>query len=329
MAVRLEELARWIGAEIHGDKDCLVSNVATLDTAQKGDIATLYDRRYRTFLKVTGASAVILSPADLPACPVSALVTDNPYLAYARASNFLNPPPEFSPGIHPSACVASGVTIDASACVGPQVVIEAGARVGAHAVIGPGSILHRQVTIGDYTRLVARVTVVTGTIGRRCLIHPGVVIGADGFGFARDQGVWVKVPQIGSVHIGNDVEIGANTTIDRGALKDTVIEDGVKLDNLVQIGHNTRIGAHTAIAGCVGIAGSVRIGKRCLIGGGAGIAGHLEIADDVVLTAKAQVSKSILRPGTYMSAWPAREAREWKKRWALFSRLAHLHHKTI
>ena len=321
MAVRLEDLARAIGADLHGDKDGLISKVSTLDNANKGDLAFLYDRRYRSFLKVTGASAVILSSADLADCPVSALVTDNPYLAYARAAALLHPPEEIAPGIHPTAYVASGTVIDSSACVGPHAVIEEGARIGAHVLIGGGSHIGRGVTIGDYTRLVARVTVMTGTVGNRCLIHPGAVIGADGFGLARDQGKWIKIPQMGSVRIGDDVEIGANTTIDRGAIKDTVIEDGVKLDNLIQIGHNTRIGAHTAIAGCVGISGSVTIGKRCLIGGAAGVAGHLEIADDVVLTAKAQVSKSILKPGVYMSAWPAKEAKEWKKRLFSFERL--------
>lgn len=322
MNVSLGDLARFIGAALHGDPDCPVSKVATLDAAQKGDVAFLYDRRYRQFLQITGASAVILHRTDLDSCPVAALVTDDPHLAYARAATFLNPPSSLEPGIHPTACIMGDASIDRGAYVGPHAVIETAAKLGSGTFIGPNCVIGPKVAIGDYTKLVANVTVLHGTtVGRRCMIHPGVVIGADGFGLARDHGAWVKIPQLGGVHIGDDVEIGANTTIDRGALKDTVIEDGVKLDNQIQVGHNVRIGAHTAVAGCVGISGSTRIGKRCLIGGGAGIAGHLEIADDVTIKAAASVTKSILRKGIYSSVWPAREDREWRKRVARFHRM--------
>ncbi len=322
MPVRLGDLARYIGATLHGDEGCLVAKIATLDTAQAGDVSFLFDRRYRNFLKFTAASAVILHPAELSACPVAALVTADPYLAYARASSLFSPPPAFDAGIHTSACIAPTASVDAAAHVGAFAVVEEGARIGSRAFIGPGCIIGRAVRIGDHSCLSARVTVISGaSIGQRCLIHPGAVIGADGFGLARDQGVWMKIPQNASVRIGDDVEIGANTTIDRGTFKDTVIEDGVKLDNLIQIGHNVRIGAHTAIAGCVGVSGSTRIGKRCMIGGGAGITGHIEIADDVVIKGAASVTKSIPVAGVYSSVWPAREDKEWRRKVARFNRL--------
>lgn len=315
-------LAERIGAELHGDPDKSIVRIATLDAAQEGDVTFLYDRRYRRFLTITGASAVILAPIDLKACPVAALVMEDPYLGYVRAAALLHPPLMREPGVHPSACIASEAKIDASAYVGPWAMVEEGVWVGAETFIGPGCILEREIRIGDYTRLVANVTVLQGTsIGRRCIIHPGAVIGADGFGFARDGGRWMKIPSLGGVHIGDDVEIGANTTIDRGALQDTIIEDGVKLDNQIQIGHNVRIGAHTAIAACAGIAGGARIGKRCTIGGGAGIAGHIEIADEVTINGMTLVTKSILKPGVYSSAWPAQENREWKRKVVWFNRL--------
>jgi len=260
MAATLGELADRIGAVLHGDARLSVSRVATLDQAEIGDLSFLYNRRYRKFLKVTAATAVILTPSDLAECPVAALVMDNPYLGYAKAVTLLAPEPEAAAGIHPAAVVEAGAEIDPSASVGAHTVVGAGCRLGAQVVVGPGSTLGRDVRLGDFTRIAANVTLCDGTsIGRRCIVHPGAVIGADGFGFAREAQRWVKIPQIGAVHIGDDVEIGANTTIDRGALKDTIIEDGVKIDNLVQIGHNCHIGEHTAVAGCVGIAGSVTI----------------------------------------------------------------------
>ncbi len=323
MAVRLGAIAEAIGADLHGDAEYIISRIATLDTAQNGDLAFLFNRKYRNFLRVTSASAVILVAEDKDECPVASLVTDNPYLGYAKAASLLCPPPAFVPGIHPAAAVDEGAVIAATAYVGPNSVVECGACIGEHVMIGPNCVVGANVRIGDYTRLIAMVTVIGGSsIGRRCLLHPGAVIGADGFGLARDRVGWVKIPQIGSVQMGDDVEVGANTSVDRGALKDTIIEDGVKLDNQIQVGHNCHIGAHTAVAGCAGISGSTRIGKRCLIGGGSGIAGHIEIADDVTVKAAASITKSLRKAGVYSSVWPAKEDREWKKRVARLQRLA-------
>ena len=322
MAVTLGELADHIGARLQGDAQCRVHRVATLDSACEGDVTFLFNRRYRKWLRLTRASAVILAEQDVGECAVSALVTENPYLGYARAAALLAPKEAVEPGVHPTAWVSPEALVDATASVGPHAVIEPGACIGQRVLIGPGCVIGRDAVIGDFSRLVANVTVCHGvTIGNRSCLHPGVVIGADGFGLAKDQGRWIKIPQLGSVQVGDDVEIGANTTVDRGALKDTIIEDGVKLDNQIQIAHNVRIGAHSAIAGCTGIAGSTTIGKRCTIGGGVGMAGHLEIADDVTVLGGSNVTKSIPVAGTYTSVWPAEEKRSWWRKLARFNRL--------
>ena len=314
MGLSLGELAAHLGAELDGDPEGVVERVDTLPRAEPGAVSFLANRRYSRYLPNTCASAVILTAADREACPVASLVMDNPYLGYARAAALLNPSAEQAGGIHPKAWVSDGAQVDPSAWIGPQAVVESGAKVGAGSYLGPGCVLERDVVIGQGTRLVANVTICKGVaIGDRGLIHPGVVVGADGFGIANDQGVWVKVPQLGSVHIGDDVEIGANTAIDRGALEDTVIENGVKLDNLVQVGHNVHIGEHTAVAGCAAIAGSVRIGKRCTVGGMAAIAGHLEIVDDVHLTGTSAVPRSIPEPGIYSSGMPIQENKAWRR----------------
>ncbi len=225
-------------------------------------------------------------------------------------------------GVHPSAVVAGGARIAASACVAALAVIEDGAQIGERTFVGPGCIVQRGAQVGADSRLIARVTLYPGVrIGQRCILHAGAVVGADGFGFAPDAGTWVKVPQVGGVQIGDDVEIGANTTIDRGAIGDTVVEHGVKLDNQIQVGHNVSIGAHTAVAGCVGISGSTAIGRRCMIGGGVGIAGHLTIADDVVVTGCSLVSASIRQAGSYSSGMPAVETRLWRRMVAHLRRL--------
>ncbi|MCG3200818.1 MAG: UDP-3-O-acylglucosamine N-acyltransferase [Gammaproteobacteria bacterium] len=329
MKVTLKELAERTGAALRGDADIAITGIATLDRAQAGDLAFLYNRRYRKFLSVTGASAVLLAPADAADCPVPALVMDNPYLGYARAAALLAPKLPVSPGIHPSAHVDAAARVDASASIGPHAILEAGVEIGEQVVIGGSSVIGRDSRIGDHTIVRPGACLYHGvTVGRRCLIHSGAVIGADGFGFARDGTQWVKIPQVGGVHIGDDVEIGANSTIDRGALKDTVIEDGVKIDNLVQIGHNVRIGAQSAIAGCTGIAGSTTLGRRCLIGGAVGIAGHIEICDDVTVLAKSGVHKSIRKPGVYSSGWPVQEARTWHRYLAAIARLARGRGKT-
>jgi UDP-3-O-[3-hydroxymyristoyl] glucosamine N-acyltransferase len=226
----------------------------------------------------------------------------------------LNPERAFERGVHPSASVAKGATVHPEAYIGPHCSIANGAHIGARAYVGPGCVFEENATLGEDGRLVARVTLCKNVrVGKRAILHPGVVIGADGFGIANDDGVWVKVPQLGSVIIGDDVEIGANTTVDRGALEDTVLEHGVKLDNLIQVGHNVQIGAHTAVAACVAIGGSARIGKRCTIGGAASIAGHLEIADDVHLTATSAVPNSIKEAGVYSSGMPIQENKAWRK----------------
>ncbi len=322
MAWTLGELARRIGGEVAGDPDCVITGIATLQNARPGDITFLANSRYRKYLATNAASATIVSPGDREVCPANALIVKDPYAGYARIATILNPLPSFSAGIHPTASVASGCDIDQTAFVGANAVVEPGVVIGRNAYVGPGCVVGPDATIGNDSRLLANVTVCSRVrIGERALIHPGVVLGSDGFGLANDNGVWIKVPQLGGVSIGDDVEIGANTTVDRGAIEDTVLEDGVKLDNQIQIGHNVSVGAHTAIAGCVGIAGSTKIGRRCTIGGGAGISGHLDIVDDVHITGMTFVLKSITAPGVYSSGMPAEPNMVWRKNMA---RLRHL-----
>jgi len=319
----LGELAVRFGLELRGDPSLRVSRVAALHHAGPGSISFLANARYRKQLAATAATAVVIAAADLELCPVAALIDPNPYLAYARIASMLYPPVVPSAGIDPSAAVSKDAHIDATATIGPHSVIEAGACVGARVFVGAGCIVQAGTRIGADTRLLARVTLCAGTrIGARCVFYPGVVIGADGFGFAVDAGHWVKVPQVGAVQIGDDVEIGANTTVDRGAIDDTVIENGVKLDNQIQIGHNVRLGEHTAIASCTGISGSTTVGKRCMIGGLVGIAGHLTIADDVVITGLSMITKSLPKAGSYSSGIPAEETKIWWRRVAQFRRLS-------
>jgi UDP-3-O-[3-hydroxymyristoyl] glucosamine N-acyltransferase len=310
----LGELAVRFGLELRGDPTLRVSRVATLLQASAGSLTFLANPRYRKHLAATQATAVVLSAEDASGCSVAAFIASNPYLAYAHIATLLYPAPPPVAGVHPSAVVAEGATIAASASVGPLCVIEAGAEVGERVQLGAGCTLFAGARVGDDTRLMPRVTLYTGVvIGRRCLLHSGVVLGADGFGFAPDSGTWFKVPQVGGVRIGDDVEIGANTTIDRGAIEDTIVEDGVKLDNQIQVGHNVVIGKHTAIAACTGISGSTTLGQRCMIGGMVGFAGHLTIADDVVVTGCSLVSASIRRAGSYSSGMPTVETRAWRR----------------
>lgn len=324
----LGELAVSLGCELAGDPDTRLTRVATLRDAGPGDLAFLANAAYRRQLAATRAGAVILSPDDAHDCPVASLVHPNPYAAYARAAALLYPPRRPAPGVHASAVVEPGARVDAAASVGAHAVIEAGAQVGAGVVVGPGSVVGRDSHVGDDTTLVARVTVLHGVrMGRRCILHPGAVIGADGFGLARDAEGWIKVPQLGGVVIGDDVEIGANTTIDRGALGDTVIGDDVRLDNQIQVAHNVVIGAHTALAAMVGIAGSTRIGANCMIAGQAGIGGHLEICDGVVLMGRAMVTSSIREPGTYGSGVPVEETSQWRRNVARYRQLDKMHRR--
>jgi UDP-3-O-[3-hydroxymyristoyl] glucosamine N-acyltransferase len=310
----LGELAVRFALELRGDPDTRVAQVATLAQAVPGTLSFLADSRHRRELATTRASAVVLAPADAPACPVAALVTENPRLAFAHMAALLHPEPSYVPGIHPTAVIAAGVRIPESAAVGALAVIEDDVELGERSWVGPGCIVQRGARLGAETRLVARVTLYPGVeLGARCLVHAGAVIGADGFGFALDGARWVKIPQVGGVRIGDDVEIGANTTVDRGAIGDTVIGLGAKLDNQIQVGHNVNIGAHTAIAACTGISGSTKIGERCMIGGMVGFAGHLTIADDVVITGCSLVSASIREPGSYSSGMPTVPTRAWRR----------------
>ena len=325
MKVFLGELAERIGADLRGDAERVVECVATLQRAVPGEVSFLANARYRRYLSGTRASAVILSPRFSDACPVDALLMDNPYLGYARAAAVLNPQPNRPRGLHPSAWISAEAQVHGSAWVGPQAVVEAGASVAAGAFVGPGCVVGADASVGENCRLVANVTLCHGVrLGRRVQVHPGAVIGADGFGLAEDQGRWVKIPQLGTVVIGDDVEIGANTTVDRGALEDTVIEAGAKLDNLVQVGHNCRIGEHTAVAGATGIAGSVSIGRRCRIGGGVGINGHIDLTDDVHVTGRSVVAQSITEPGVYSSGVPLQETRAWRRNYLRYRQLDEL-----
>ena len=318
----LGRLAERIGAELHGDPARVVRAIAPLGAAGRGDLSFLANRRYLKDLRTTRASAVILGPGDADVSPTAVLVLPNPYLGYARAAALMADPPAVAPGIHPSAVVDPAADVSPEASIGPLAVVGSGVRVGARARIGPGSVVRPGAVVGSETRLVANVTICRGVqIGARCLFHPGAVVGADGFGLANDQGTWVKIPQFGSVRLGDDVEVGANTTIDRGALQDTVIGDGVKIDNQVQIAHNVVIGPDTAIAGCVAIAGSVRIGARCIIEGAAMISGHLELADEVHVTGGSAVAKSITRSGVWSSGMPAQENHVWRKMWVRMQKL--------
>ncbi|HZE44182.1 MAG TPA: UDP-3-O-(3-hydroxymyristoyl)glucosamine N-acyltransferase [Steroidobacteraceae bacterium] len=318
----LGELAVRFGLTLRGDPSLDVRSVATLSGANSGALSFLANSRYRRQLESTRATAVILSAQDEAHCPVAALIDPNPYLAYARIATLMHPEMVAEPGIHASAVVAGGAQIASSASIGPLAVIEAGAQIGERVLVGPGCIVQKGASVGADSTLRSRVNLYPGvTLGQRCILHAGAVVGADGFGFAPNDGTWVKVPQVGSVRIGDDVEIGANTTIDRGAIDDTVVENGVKLDNQIQVGHNVIIGAHTAIAACTGISGSTVIGRRCMIGGMVGFAGHLTIADDVVVTGCSLVSASIKKPGSYSSGMPTVETRLWRRMVAHLRRL--------
>lgn len=265
---------------------------------------------------------MILEERFVAECPVPALVAANPYAVYARVAQFLHPPPAAAPGIHPSASVDDEAAVSGSAQVCAQAVVRSGARLGESVVIGEGSVVGAGVSIGDGTRLTPRVVLMDGVrVGRRCLLHSGVVVGSDGFGFAREDSEWIKVPQLGGVIIGDDVEIGANTTVDRGTVEDTVIEHGVKLDNQVQIAHNARIGAHTVMSAFSGVAGSTRVGARCLFGGAVVVVGHLEICDDAVFTFRTAVLRSVTEPGTYSGTLGAEEAGLWRRNAARFRTL--------
>ncbi|MBU6503829.1 MAG: UDP-3-O-(3-hydroxymyristoyl)glucosamine N-acyltransferase [Burkholderiales bacterium] len=308
MALRLGSIVEALGGELHGDPEVQIQDIAPLDAASSASLSFLSNPKYQQQLAASRAACVIVGPAmrDAALMRGACIVATQPYLYFAKVTQLWKRQHAAgsSAGIHPSAVVDPDAVVDPGAAVGALCVVERGARIGA------GSVLKSRVTVGENC-----------VVGERCILHPGVVLGADGFGFAPHDGAWVKIEQLGAVRIGNDVEIGANTCVDRGALQDTVIEDGVKLDNLIQIGHNVHIGQHTAMAGCVGVAGSTVIGAHCTFGGAAMVLGHLTIADHVHISSASMVSRSIRRPGHYTGFFPIDDNANWEKNAATLKQL--------
>jgi len=311
----LSQLAEKLNAELKGDPNCIIEGVATLMQANPKQISFLNNPEYRADLAKTKASAVVLRAGDLEACSTNALICRDPYLAYAQLSALFDNASKPKPGIHPTAVIAASAKIDETASIGAECVIGEEVVIGAHSVLKPGVVVGDHASLGENCHIHAKVSIGERVkIGSRVIIHPGAVLGSDGFGNAHSpEKTWVKIYQLGSVIIGNDVEIGANTCIDRGALEDTVIEDGVRLDNLIQIAHNVRIGAHTAIAACTAIAGGTKIGRYCMVGGSVNFNGHISICDGVIITATSGVLKSIDTPGVYTSFFHAQPSKIWKK----------------
>ncbi|HEY0333633.1 MAG TPA: UDP-3-O-(3-hydroxymyristoyl)glucosamine N-acyltransferase [Stenotrophomonas sp.] len=317
-----QQIAEQFGLQVHGDGATEIHGVATLAHAGAGQLSFLANPRYRAQLADSQASVVVLRADDVADAPGAALVAKDPYTAFAKISALFDVAPAREAGIHPMAVVDPSAQVSPTAHIGAFVSVGANSVVGDGCIIGTGSVIGEDCEVGEGSELIARVTLVTRVrLGKRVRVHPGAVLGADGFGLAMDAGRWIKVPQLGGVVIGDDCEIGANTCIDRGALEDTVLEEDVRVDNLVQIAHNCRIGAHTAIAGCTGIAGSAKIGRYCLLGGHVGVVGHLEICDKVVITGKSVVRNSITEPGEYSSGTPLTDTRTWRKNAARFKQL--------
>jgi UDP-3-O-[3-hydroxymyristoyl] glucosamine N-acyltransferase len=324
--VRLADVVAALGGELSGDPQLVIDRVGTLETATPSTLSFLSQARYRAQLGTTRAGCIIVEPSmrEAAAARGAVIVTPDPYLYFARLTQWWarRTRPAAAAGIHPSAVIDPAAELGAGVSVGALAVVEAAAVIGAGAVIGAQCFVGRGARIGESTRLAPRVVLgFDCVLGARCIVHSGVVIGADGFGFAPTEGRWEKIEQLGAVRIGDDVEIGANTCIDRGALDDTVIGDGVKLDNLIQIGHNVRIGAHTVMAGCVGVAGSAVIGAHCMIGGAANILGHLEIADNVQISVATVVTRSIAKPGLYSGSFPFDDNASWEKNAATLRQL--------
>ncbi|WP_175623849.1 UDP-3-O-(3-hydroxymyristoyl)glucosamine N-acyltransferase [Pseudocolwellia agarivorans] len=318
----LAEIAKEIGATVNGDENCQVNSLATLANAKTGQIAFLANKKYRQQLNHTQASAVIINKECLDDVPTNALIMDNPYLGYALTAQLLDTTPKPSSSIHSSAVIHSSVALGENVSVGANAVIEAGVALADNVIIGAGCFIGENTSIGSHTAMWANVSIYHNVkIGTHCLIQANTVIGSDGFGYAPVGGKWLKIPQLGSVIIGNNVEIGASTTIDRGALDDTIIEDNVILDNQIQIAHNVVIGAGTAMAACSVIAGSTTIGKNCTIAGLVGINGHIEIADNCIFTGMSMVTKSMTKPGVYSSGMPVSPNKEWNKMNARVRRL--------
>lgn len=318
----LAELAEKFNGVIQGSSEVCVTGLASLQAATESDLSFLANAQYKKFLVETKAAAVLLTAEQAEGFVGNALIVKDPYLTYAKISYLFDTKPKLKVGIHPTACVADTATVDPTASIGAYAVIEANAVIGAGVTIGAHSFIGERCSIDDDGWLAPRVTLYHDVkIGKRVVIQSGAVLGGEGFGFAVDKGDWFRIAQIGGVTLGDDVEIGANTTVDRGALADTVIGNDVKLDNQIMIGHNVQIGDHTAMAACVGISGSTKIGKRCIIGGSVGMAGHLEICDNVILTGMTMVTRSISEPGTYSSGTSMQTSVEWRKSVARFRHL--------
>ena len=330
-SLRLSDLAELYNLKLEGDGDTLIEGVGTLSDATATQISFLSNPAYREQLKTTGAGAVIVSASDAENCPVTALVADDPYVSYAEIAARFDPRRPLKPGVHASASIDSTATLGSNVYVGANAVIGPGCVIADACAIGPGCVLIADVKLGAGSRLIANVTVCEGVIiGKRTNIHPGAIIGADGFGLAFDQDHWVKIPQLGTVQIGDDCEIGANTTIDRGAIGDTIIENDVRLDNQIQIGHNVQIGAHTAMAGLVGISGSTKIGKYCMFAGSSGTVGHIQVADRTTVHFCSVITKSITQPGTVWSAaLPAQPLRDWNRSVAHLRKLEKLARRVL
>lgn len=310
----LGQLAEALGATLKGPEALQITGLATLQEAGPGQLSFLANPQYRKYLDNCQAGAVLLKAADAESFAGNALIVADPYQAYARISHLFDPKPKAVAGIHPSAVVAEDAQVDASASIGPFAVIESGARIGADVSIGAHCFIGARCVVGEGGWLAPRVTLYHDvTIGERVVIQSGAVIGGEGFGFANEKGVWRKIAQIGGVTIGDDVEIGVNTAVDRGALSDTRIGDGVKLDNQIQIAHNVQIGDHTAMAACVGISGSTRIGKHCMLAGGVGLVGHIDICDNVFVSGMTMVTRSITEPGSYSSGTAMQPLADWRK----------------
>ena len=325
MPISLGELAARFGCELIGDPDVIVKGVASLQNANAESLSFLASPSYKSLVPSSKAAAVVLRADDAGACRVAALVSDNPYATYARMAAAIFPETIHEPGVHPSATIASSAQVADSAHIAAQACIGERTSIGEGCYVGPGTVIGDDCAVADDCRFISNVTIVKRVrIGARCIFHPGAVIGSDGFGNAMTPEGWVKVPQLGGVLIGDDVEVGANTTIDCGAIGDTVLENGVRIDNLCQIGHNVYIGEHTALAGMTGIAGSTVIGKRCMFAGGAGAVGHINICDDVIVMARSYLSKDVTEPGAYVASFPADNAKLWTKQVARFRRLGAL-----
>lgn len=320
--ISLQELAHQAGVKLQGDPDRRITGLASLEKAGAQELAFLTNRRYRKFLNDTKAGAVLLSPEDAAFCSVPALISENPRLSLAKISQLFERKSQVKPGIHPTAVIGKDCEIPNTVDIGAYVVLGDRVVLGDQVVVGPQTVIGDDCHLGHHTVLKARVTLYDNVrLGNHCLIHSGAVLGSDGFGYAEDAGNWIKMPHLGGVTLGDKVEIGANTTIDRGFMEDTRIGNGAIIDNLVQVGHNVSIGERTAIAGCVAIAGSTSIGNGCLIGGGACLAGHLDIADGVCITATAGVNSSISMPGIYSAGLPAKPNHIWRKNAARFQYL--------